>query len=408
MLALIIGTVFPEPKSSAAGTRMMQIIQLLMHDSWEVMFATDAEKTEFSEDLEAIGITVHKIQLNDSSFDKLVAELNPKLVIFDRFMTEEKFGWRVTEACPNAARVLDMEDFHGLRKVRQQAADENLSLGSLDFNKEFVFRELASIFRCDLTLVISNYEMDLLINGMNVPESQLHYLPLLFESEKKFNVSPSFNQRSNFISLGNFKHPPNLDSFVYLKEEIWPAIKKAVPDAELHIYGAYPNAKALGLNDKNLGFIIKGRAEDAVSVMQNYKVCLYPLRFGAGLKGKIFDACYSGTPFVTSSIGAEGLTINNESFPGGVYDTTESFIQRSINLYSQQDLWDKSIFDSLQLIEMNFEKHKFGNKFKVVVKELIESLSEKRSKNFIGGMLQQQSHSASKFMSKWIEEKNRQ
>jgi len=109
---LIIGFVFPEPASTAAGSRMLQLIQLCIADKWDITFATTAETTGFEFDLKSLGVKLEKIQLNNTSFDLFVSELQPSAVLFDRFMIEEQFGWRVAEQCPNAVKILDTEDLH--------------------------------------------------------------------------------------------------------------------------------------------------------------------------------------------------------------------------------------------------------------------------------------------------------
>ena len=93
---LILGFVWPEPKSSAAGSRMMQLIDLFAAANYNITFASTAQNLEFSEDLTYLGISVKSIELNSSSFDEFIKELNPEIVLFDRFMMEEQFGWRVS------------------------------------------------------------------------------------------------------------------------------------------------------------------------------------------------------------------------------------------------------------------------------------------------------------------------
>ncbi|MBC7607183.1 MAG: glycosyltransferase, partial [Burkholderiales bacterium] len=99
---LIIGFVWPEPNSSGAGTRMMQLIALFQQQGWIVTFACAAGDSDFMFDLASIGVEKVNIALNDSAFDKFIASLNPTIVLFDRFMVEEQFGWRVAEQCPQA------------------------------------------------------------------------------------------------------------------------------------------------------------------------------------------------------------------------------------------------------------------------------------------------------------------
>jgi O-antigen biosynthesis protein len=154
---LIIGFVWPEPKSSAAGSRMMQLIAFFKENGGKITFASTALQSEFSEEL--LDVDRKQIALNCSSFDEFVLELQPDLVLFDRFMTEEQFGWRVAEHCPNALRMLDSEDLHCLREARRLTVLKNKPF---NLNNDLAKREIASIYRCDVTLMISEFEIELL------------------------------------------------------------------------------------------------------------------------------------------------------------------------------------------------------------------------------------------------------
>ena len=219
---LIIGFVWPEPKSSAAGSRMMQLISFFKDKGAKITFASTATKSEFSEELE--GVDQKLIALNCTSFDAFVSRLQPDLVLFDRFMTEEQFGWRVVEYCPNALRLLDTEDLHCLREARRLSV---LKDKPFELNNDLAKREIASIFRCDVTLMVSEFEMELLQTHFKVPSFLLFYLPIWVENAS-LNL-PSFEERADFMFIGNFLHAPNYDAVVYLKEVIWPLLFKKFP-----------------------------------------------------------------------------------------------------------------------------------------------------------------------------------
>ena len=108
------------------------------------------------------------------------------------------------------------------------------------------------------------------------------------------------------MTVGNFKHAPNYDAVLYLKETLWPAIRNKLPKTELHIYGAY-SRKSEATPQSQTGFIIKGYAPDINVTMQQYRLCLAALRFGAGLKGKLLKAMENGLPCVMTTLGAEGM-----------------------------------------------------------------------------------------------------
>ncbi|HEY1040002.1 MAG TPA: glycosyltransferase, partial [Bacteroidia bacterium] len=260
---LILGTVWPEPGSSAAGSRMMQLINLFLEQGWKVSFATAAEKSAYMFDLVSIGVDTYSIELNNSNFDVFIKELQPTMVMFDRFMTEEQYGWRVSEACPDALRILDTEDLHCLRAARQKGWKEKRELEIVDLMSDVAKREIASIYRCDISLIISGAEMQILKDLFKVDASLLHYVPFMLEplNKEDFNLLPAYSDRKHFISIGNFLHEPNWNAVQYLKESIWPLIRKQLPDAELHIYGAYPSQKVEALHNAKESFLIKGRAE---------------------------------------------------------------------------------------------------------------------------------------------------
>lgn len=175
---LIIGSVWPEPNSSAAGSRMMQLIELFLDKSWEITFASPANNSDFSFDIESLGITKVSIQLNSESFDEFIKNLQPTIVLFDRFLVEEQFGWRVAENCPDSLRILDTEDLHSLRQTRQKAFKEKRNYFYSDLlESDIAKREIASILRCDISLIISSVEMDLLLNTFKIDSSLIYYLP---------------------------------------------------------------------------------------------------------------------------------------------------------------------------------------------------------------------------------------
>ena len=325
---LIIGFVWPEPNSSAAGGRMMQLISLFKNQGFSVTFASPALDSDFMVDLESYEVEKKSIALNCSSFDTFIKELNPNIVLFDRFMMEEQFGWRVAENCPDALRLLDTEDLHCLRLARQKAFKENRPFEINDlFVEDVAKREIASILRCDLSLMISEFEMELLESAFKIDKALLFYLPFLLEPIEVDSIRKlsSFKERKDFIFIGNFLHEPNWNAVQYLKETIWPLIRKQLPEAILHIYGAYPSQKVLQLHKPAEGFIIEGRAADAQEVVRNARVVLAPLRFGAGIKGKLLEAMQCGTPSVTTSIGAESMH-GDLSWNGFVADDVADFV----------------------------------------------------------------------------------
>ena len=406
---LIIGFVYPEPNSSAAGSRMLQLIQAFQDNDYRITFATTCKKSDNAFDLKSIGVTVVEIELNHSSFDAFIKSLNPSIVLFDRFMTEEQFGWRVAEFCPKALRILDTIDLHCLRLSRQKAFKENRKFEFEELlTEEISKREIASILRCDLSIMVSEVEMDLLQNTFKIDSDLLYYLPLFLDSISKEQSDNwlTFEERKDFIFIGNFVHEPNWNAVQYLNETIWPLIRKEIPEANLLVYGAYPSQKVLQLHQPKKGFYVLGRAENAQEVVSKARVVLAPLRFGAGIKGKLLEAMQCGTPSVTTSIGAESM---NGELPwnGFITDNPNEFAAKAISLYNDKNIWNSAQINGITIIEKRYLKLDLVHDFKEAVCNLETNLNQHRLKNFMGSVLQHQSLQSSKYMSKWIEEKNK-
>jgi glycosyltransferase involved in cell wall biosynthesis len=405
---LIIGTVWVEPNSSAAGSRMQQLIEVFLKQNYKVTFASASQKNEKSISLNFLGVDEVSIELNNISFDDFVKKLNPTMVVFDRFMMEEQFGWRVAENCPNAIRVLDTEDLHFLRKTRHQQLKkgEEFTTEAL-LKSDDAKREIASILRCDVSLIISTHEMELLKSVFKIDEHILYYLPFLLDKidEQQIESWKSFEERKHFVFIGNFFHKPNVDAVISLKNEIWSKIRAVLPEAEIHIYGAYANQQIHQLHNKKDGFIIKGFAENAKEVVEKAKVVLAPLRFGAGIKGKLTEAMICGAPSITTSIGAEGMH-NFLPWNGFIEDDFSAFSTKAIQLYSDEKVWKNTQKNGIKIINQIYDKEKLEQPFISQLNQIQENLETHRTQNFLGSLLQHQTLQATKYMSKWIESKN--
>ena len=405
MKLLILGHTIPEPTTTAAGSRMLQLISIFQEQSYSINFATSAQSNPRSIDLQSINVIHDVIKLNDSSFDQYIKDLNPDVVLFDRFVIEEHYGWRVAQYCPDALRILDTEDLHFLRKARQQSIKVHGDLSKVDLYTEITMREIASILRCDLSLIISSFEMNLLIDTFGLDTSILHYLPFIVEVERINSALNSFAKRSDFMTIGNLFHAPNVDSVLYLKKEIWPRIKEELPTAKLLVYGNYAPQQINELHNEKEGFLIMGWAPSISEAMSNAKVCLAPLRFGAGLKGKLLDAMIFGTPAVTTSIGAEGM-YGSDALTFMAEDVND-FIHLSLQLYTNEEKWIESQRVGIRVLTESYSKFTVAPFFRSRLQLLLSSLKTHRRKNFIGQVLQHQSMQATRYMSKWIEEKNK-
>ncbi len=399
---VIIGMVIPEPNSTAAGKRMLQLIDFFSQANYRISFLTAAGNVEFSFNLKELNINLITIEINSPNFETILQGLQPDVVLYDRFVTEEQFGWKVAEICPNAIKILDTEDLHFLRKARENAYKKGLNLNEIDFQNEVFIREMASIYRSDLSLIISEFEYDLLAHTLKVSPDILLYIPLFAEVTPD---SVSFINRKNFVSIGNFLHEPNWQTVLKLKQ-IWLQIKKQIPEAEIHIYGAYITEKAKQLHNEKQGFWVKGRANSVEEVFNNARVLLAPIPFGAGIKGKLLDSMRLGLPNITTKIGAEAMH-GNLPWNGFVVEDDESFVEKAINLYNNQDLWYQCQKQGYDLVENRYKKEQFYPIFEEKIQSISTKLKAHRMRNYFGKILLHHTLQSSKYLGKWIEEKQK-
>ena len=260
--------------------------------------------------------------------------------------------------------------------------------------------------RCDLSLIISAYEMDLLINQFKIDSSLLHHLPFLVDLTTLPSTIKTYEERQHFMTIGNFRHAPNWDAVLYL-QSIWPLIRQQLPQAELHIYGSYPPPKATALNNPKTGFLIKGWSEHAYAVMESARVCLAPLRFGAGLKGKLLDAMMVQTPSVTTSIGAEGMSMPDMSWPGAIADDGADFVDAAVRLYGDKETWQTAQNRTLPHLQQQFDGQKIAKQLIEKINQVQQNLVQHRLDNFTGAMLKHHTMTSTKYLSQWIMEKNK-
>ncbi|WP_435577422.1 glycosyltransferase family 4 protein [Gilvibacter sp.] len=398
---LIIGHGIPEPRSTGAGVYMAQLIDLFLQGNYELHFCSTAKAP--ADDLLIVkNIPYSQIQLNSDSFNAFIKALDPQIVVFDRFMTEEQYSWRVREACPDALRILDTEDLHFLRDHRRTSNDPKPPATLSDLAK----RELAAIFRSDLSLILSKPELEVLTSIYQVPESVLLHLPFLEKNVPQRTELTAYEDRKDFCFVGTAKHKPNVAAVKQLAK-LWPLISKEVPGAKMHVYGSYFTEELKQLHKPSAGFLVHGFVEEVQTKLQQHRVLLAPLQFGAGLKRKLFDAWLSGCAVVTTPIGIEGIG-EAHKLPFMVADDLETdFVNLAVTNYTQEYQWDQNRQEGLALISEHFSWEKRAPSVLETLKSYALNKEEFSPQNPVGQMLWHHSLQSSKYLSKWIEAKNK-
>ncbi len=402
-LWLLISTVWPEPQSSAAGLRDLNLVQGLVRLGFDVVLASAADNPkglEFCRGLERRGeVRILSIRLNHSSFDDSLRELVQAGlcgVIYDRFLMEEQYGPRVREHCPQALQVVDTQDLHFLRNARKR----DPKLWEEGMEETEVVRELSSLHRVDLAWLVSPFEKELLESRFSVASRRLSVSR--FAYPKRPETFRGFSDRVGFSFIGNFRHPPNLDAFRWLRREIWPEVRRLLPGARIDLWGAYPPQEVSEAHDPKQGFFVRGCAPDLEAVFSSSRVSLAPLRFGAGIKGKISDSWHYGVPVVATSIGFEGMT-EGEGAAGGLSgEGTLEFAQAAVSLHEDQALWERLRSQGLELIERFFSEQVFLDQLQQGLSQARQNFLE-RDNDWVRRMLTHHSLETPRFFGKWLE-----
>lgn len=390
---LVIARGWPQPN---AGDHVLQVLERLQAHGWRVTFASPAAAPA-----QPSGFTEQAVAADDS-FAGVVGSLAPDMVLFEHFSLEEQFGWRVEQHCPDALRVLDVGALQSLSEARQVLLRQRLTFG-LDPNDfralfatsgpdlyrqmapaETTLRELAAILRSDLSLVASDAEIDLLVNGFAVPPDLLHECPPMLEPRDA--MPRAFSERTHVASLVDFRHAHDWDAVMWMKHNLWPMVRRRLPDAQLHIHGPDLPAKARALHDPEGGFLVLEHSADALAVLGQARVCLAPLRAGSGVNGALASALLAGTPAVTTPIGAEALH-GGLPWPGLVSATAEGLAQAVATLYNDETRWNQARDDARRLLGARFDPRRNGQALLQRLEHTLTDLPAQRLYNFTGAML---------------------
>lgn len=259
------------------------------------------------------------------------------LVILCRPGVAEKDLGIVRKMCPTAKVVFHTVDLHFLRMLREadMTGDKSLTRAA----KEMKRVELNLMERVDITTVISKHELQLL--GQNLPADKVKLLPY---SRKVRGTDSNYSERKDIVFIGGYQHAPNVDAVQYFCTEIMPLLRKKNPGIKVYIVGSNPPPEIRILESEDV--IVTGFIQDLDPLLDKMRVSIAPLRYGAGIKGKIGTAMAVGLPVVATSLAVEGMSLaNRENIL--VADGAEEFSNAIVEIYQDENLWERISENSL-------------------------------------------------------------
>lgn len=258
----------------------------------------------------------------------------------------------VKKYAPQAKVIFHTSDLHYLRLTRQAEVENKPAL--LKEAEKLKKMELSLIRKSDASIILSEHEMRLLDKeGL---ASKIHLIPLLFIDRPE--KIPAFKDRKDILFIGGFLHQPNVDAVLYFANKIFPGIREKIQDIKFHIVGPHPTPEVLSL--KNMpGVVVHGYVQDITDLFSSIRLTVAPLRYGAGIKGKIGTSLSYAVPVVATPIALEGMELLEEN---GVIvgDTEDDFARKLVKVYNDEGAWTHLSQNAYKTaIEMySFEKGK--------------------------------------------------
>jgi glycosyltransferase involved in cell wall biosynthesis len=327
-LALIVDMAFPAPDRDSGSIDAVNLVNALHRIGYQIIFAAFDGDASCRAALENSGVVCVDVSGRQ---DRLFAALKPHLhlAILSRVHSGGVFMESIRRACPSAKVIFNTVDLHHLREERTAGlANDRRGLALAARTKA---RELALVRLADATIVVS-YEEHRLLNGL-LPGCAVFTLPLARAVAPDVN---GFDGRKNVAFIGGYLHPANVDGLRYFLDDIWPLVRKRIPEAEFIAMGPSMPEELAKRQDK--GFVVRGYVEDLASELSAIRVMVAPLRAGAGAKGKVASALAHGVPCVVSPIAAEGMNVHDRQTVLVAHSPSE-FAERIEELYRDAELW---------------------------------------------------------------------
>ncbi len=360
---LIVDHYVPEWDKDSGSFRMRQIIELFNELGWNITFYPDnlSRLEPYTSDLQQLGVEVIYGATTFELFIKERANQFDLIILCRPDVSFNKIDI-IRHFSPKTKIVYDTVDLHFIREARRAAVEhsEDARLSA----ERYKAIEIYLAKTADMTLVVTKEEQQRLLeidSALNVSViPNIHPTP-----EQEFR---DFETRSGVLFLGSYMHPPNVDGVKWFVVEIWPLIRRELQDVEFYVIGSNVPEEIKRLK-KITGVRVVGWVPDVAPWFDKCRIFVSPLRYGAGMKGKIGHAMSYGLPVVTTTIGAEGMDlIDGET--AVIRDDPEEFAKAVVELYRSRILWKKLSRKSIEHIEANYSPRAVLSKLNSVLQRL--------------------------------------
>ena len=343
---LVVAPHLPLFDRQAGGLRLKTLIGMIADLGWTVTFCASfsAEwgpefltspqgRAAYEEALRAVGVTRFVYGI-DGIRAFLISSGGRMRYAFLSFPTVAiEVTPLIRSHCPWARVIFDTVDLHFLRMQREAALRHDPVIAHEAERMRHI--ELACMRSADVTVAVSEVERRLLLDL--VPEVVVETLPCVFQVPADRPPGPC--GRSGLLFVGGFWHAPNGDAVAWFVEHVWPRIRAQAPDVVFRIIGSDPTPEVLALA-RLPGIEVLGYVPDLTPLFHTARVFVAPVRYGAGMKGKVGQSLVNGLPVVATSIGAEGMSLLDDEHLL-VADAAEDFAECVLSLLDDDGLWSR-------------------------------------------------------------------
>ena len=348
--ALFVDQLTPAPDKDAGSALVRAFMAILQAWDYEVTFVA-AHSLEsagrYTDDLRRSGVTCASTPFVEDAAAFLEKEAAGfDLVILWRTPVASRFMSIIRRHAPAAKVVFHTVDLHFLREERQAVLSDSRELvTNADRTRDL---ELDAIRDADCTILVSRHEAEVIDSRM--PNAKTRVIPLIIDVPGR--LAP-LDGRQDVVFIGGFRHQPNIDAVLFLAAEIWPLVRLALPSVRLIVIGGNPPEEIQRLQDTGKGIEIRGWVEDLTETLRHCRLTVAPLRFGAGVKGKIVTSLAYGVPCIATPVAVEGMGLE----PGRhvmVAEQAPDLARMIIQVYGDPQLWQSLSDSGLDFARRNF------------------------------------------------------
>jgi GT2 family glycosyltransferase/glycosyltransferase involved in cell wall biosynthesis len=376
---LIIDDWLPLPDRASGTLRLYLTVKQLCKMGYQVTFVfmsmprPKMNSDMYVEELQALGVEFIWFEfdlwweLRDSPIIKathkrLVKGLELRKRKYDRIYI--CFWWvanyfidYIREEVPDTPVIIDSEDLHYLREQRQAEITKSKELEKTAAATKK--KELAVYAKADCVTTVTEEDRAVLLadlKGMPVM-----VIPNIHDA---VDIDVPYEQRKDFLFIGNFNHGPNQDAVLWFAQDIFPSILKKLPESKFYIVGNNPTQKVHDLASEHI--VVTGWVPEVKPYLSKCRVSVIPLRFGAGMKGKVGETMSHGLPMVSTTVGTEGMRIVPQEH-AFVTDHAQEFARYAVQLYSDKAIWEEMSRKGKDLISSQYSSEMLAKRMEYLL-----------------------------------------